>query len=186
MNNRKNILAISGSTRRKSANLAILTHIAALTASYWNVEIYTGIGNFPHFNPDLQPEEALPAVQELRSKIASADGVIICTPEYVFSLPGSLKNAIEWMVSTTVFSEKPVALITAAAGGEKAHESLVLIIKTLYAKVFQETNMLIQGAKGKINDQGEVTDEETLERLKSLIRSFREVLDGNTNKQQIS
>ena len=66
-----------------------------------------------------------------RKSIEEADAVLICTPEYVFSLPGILKNALEWTVSTTVFSDKPTALLTASSSGEKAHESLLLVMKTL-------------------------------------------------------
>jgi NAD(P)H-dependent FMN reductase len=98
--------------------------------------------------------------------------VLICTPEYVFSLPGALKNAIEWCVSTTVFSEKPVALITASASGIKAHESLQLILKTIYADVREETQTLIQGAKGKVGDDGEIKDPATAQQLKNLATAF--------------
>ncbi len=64
---------------------------------------------------DLDGENPPEAVLAFRKQIAAADGVLICTPEYVFTLPGSLKNALEWCVSTTIFSQKPTGLITASA-----------------------------------------------------------------------
>ncbi|WP_230470731.1 NADPH-dependent FMN reductase [Flavobacterium cheongpyeongense] len=84
-----------------------------------------------------------------RDKIIAAEGIIICTSEYVFSLPGSLKNALEWCVSTTIFSTKRVGLITASASGETVHEQLLLIMKTLEAKFQKERQLLIAGIRGK-------------------------------------
>ena len=69
---------------------------------------------------------------------------MICTPEYIFSLPSGLKNAIEWCVATTVFSEKPIGVITASADGQKGHEELQMIIKTVMARFTTETTLLIQ------------------------------------------
>lgn len=150
--------------------------IAGLSADVLDVEIYDQLAILPHFNPDLDREQPPAEVEKLRQKVQEADGVIICTPEYVFSLPGALKNAIEWMVSTTVFSEKPVALITAAAAGEKAHESLLLIMKTLYTQLGENSALLIQGVRSKVNAQGEITDEETSGKISVLLQSFLETL----------
>lgn len=169
---KKKVFAICGSTRAHSANLSIIQYVAGMIADHAEVEIYSGLAALPHFNPDLDKDRALEIVEELRTKIKNADGVIICTPEYVFSLPGALKNAIEWCVSTTVFSEKPVALITASAHGARAHESLQLVMKTIYAAVGDDTQLLIQGAKGKVNDRGEVTDIDTASKLKKLTAAF--------------
>lgn len=169
---KKKVLAICGSTRAQSANLSIIQYMAGIAAEELEVEIYTDLATLPHFNPDLDKDRAPEIVEALRSKIKNANGVIICTPEYVFSLPGALKNAVEWCVSTTIFSEKPVALITASASGAKAHESLQLVMRTIYADVRDETQLLIQGAKGKVNDRGEVIDVDTVLKLKKLVSAF--------------
>ena len=99
-------------------------------------------------------------------------------------MPGALKNAIEWCVSTTIFSEKPVALITASASGAKAHESLQLVMKTIYADLRQETQLLIQGAKGKVNDNGEITDNDTALKLKRLVSAFVDQM-SRTNSELV-
>lgn len=169
---KKKVFAICGSTRAQSANLSIIQYFAATTVNELEVEIYNNLAALPHFNPDLDKDKAPEIVEELRRKIKNADGVIICTPEYVFSLPGALKNAIEWCVSTTIFSEKPVALITASASGAKAHESLQLIMKTIYADLKEETQLVIQGAKGKINSRGEVIDITTALHIQRLADLF--------------
>jgi len=169
---KKKVFVICGSTRAHSANLSIIQYIANIIPDELELEIYNDLVALPHFNPDLDKDNAPEIVEELRSKIKSADGVLICTPEYVFSLPGVLKNAIEWCVSTTVFSEKPVALITASASGVKAHESLQLVMKTIYADVREETQLLIQGAKGKVGNEGKITDSITAQQLKNLAIAF--------------
>jgi NAD(P)H-dependent FMN reductase len=88
-----------------------------------------------------------------------------------------LKNALEWTVSTPVFYNKPVALITASGLGEKAHESLLLIMQTLQAKIGVHASLLIQGASSKVNKQAEITDPATLTDIGSLISSFLETMN---------
>jgi len=168
----KKVFAICGSTRAQSANLVIIDYVAAILSNEVEVEIYNDLSFLPHFNPDLDKDKAPQIVEALRDKIRSADGVLICTPEYVYSLPGALKNAIEWCVSTTIFSEKPVALITASASGAVAHESLQLVMKTLYADVRKETQLLVRGAKGKITSEGEISDTAVATQLKNLAVAF--------------
>lgn len=169
---RKNtVLAISGSTKKNSSNETILRTAAELVRHKVNVEFFDGVDKLPHFNPDLDGDPPA-VVQAFRNSIENADGVLICTPEYVFSLPGSLKNAIEWTVSTTVFSNKPIAIIVAAASGEKAFESLNLIMTTIEGRVDEGSKLLIKGAKGKIGSNGEIQDEQTLVRIRNVMESL--------------
>lgn len=166
------ILAITGSTRRNSSNFKILNYISNHLNSKFEVEIFEDIDQLPHFNPDLDNQNPPVEINSFRNKIINADGVIICTPEYVFSLPGSLKNALEWCVSTTIFSNKKTGLITASASGEMGHEQLLLIMKTLEARFDDTTQLLIQGVRGKVNEEGEIVSEETAEALQSFIKNF--------------
>jgi chromate reductase, NAD(P)H dehydrogenase (quinone) len=121
---------------------------------------------------DLLPD----SVKDFREKIEQADGVFISTPEYVFSVPGILKNALEWTVSTMVFHEKPTAIVTAASTGEAAHASIQLIIKTIGGIFDEKTAILIQTPKSKINKSGEITDSKTEELLNNLIENFKKNL----------
>ncbi len=179
MPQKKTILAISGSTKTTSTNAAILRAIKSRYQDELEVEILDDLTQLPYFNPDLDREPFPPAVVDLRKKIEEADGVLFCTPEYVFSLPGILKNAIEWTVSTTVFSNKPVAIITAATSGEKAHESLNLVMTTIMADVAPEARLLIQAPKTKLNGNGMVSDPATLSQIDNLVQA----LLSNINKQ---
>ena len=176
--NKKKIIAVSGSTRKNSSNFKILKFIFEHINNRYEVEIFEDLESIPHFNPDLDTENPPEEVTIFRNKILAADGVIICTPEYVFSLPGSLKNALEWCVSTTVFSNKKVGLITASASGEKGHEQLSLIMKTIEAKFDDKTQLLIQGIRGKLDDEGNIIDEKTLLNLREFIRNFEKHIEN--------
>ncbi|WP_294956813.1 NADPH-dependent FMN reductase [uncultured Flavobacterium sp.] len=167
------ILAISGSTRNNSSNFKILKYISNHLKSEFEVEIFEDLERLPHFNPDLDTDNPPQEITSFRNKIINADGVIICTPEYVFSLPGSLKNALEWCVSTTIFSNKKTGLITASASGEMGHEQLLLVMKTLEAKFDETTQLLIQGVRGKVNAEGEIVSEQTAKALQDFAENFK-------------
>jgi chromate reductase, NAD(P)H dehydrogenase (quinone) len=115
----------------------------------------------------------------LRNPIQNADGVIICTPEYVFSIPSGLKNAIEWCIATTIFTDKPCGLITASASGEKGHEELQLIMKTVMVKFTDETTLLIQGVKGKFDEQGNLIDNKIYKQLGNFIDAYINLINSN-------
>jgi chromate reductase len=129
------IIAICGSLRAQSSNLALLR---AATNLGIDVQIYDGLGSLPHFNPDDDVEGATPppAVTELRTLLAEADGILISSPEYAHGVPGSLKNALDWLVSDGALVDKPVALINASPiGGEFARDSLVETLRTMNWRV---------------------------------------------------
>ncbi|MBS1662511.1 MAG: NAD(P)H-dependent oxidoreductase [Bacteroidetes bacterium] len=169
------ILALSGSTRQTSVNKAILDFIASAYPSL-TIENYD-LTLLPHFNPDLADDSSLPpSARDFITAIQNAAGVIICTPEYVFSLPGIIKNAIEWAVATTVFQDKPTALIVASLSGTKAFESLDLVMTTVGAKMTPPTKLLITGAYSKLNKATGALDEHTVAQLRDLIKNFTNLL----------
>jgi chromate reductase, NAD(P)H dehydrogenase (quinone) len=177
MKTRKKILAIIGSTRENSSSLKLVKKLAAMTIETFDFLFFEAIAGLPHFNPDLETENPPSQIIDFRNQISNSDAVIICTPEYVFSLPGSLKNALEWCVSTTLFSQKPVGLITASASGEKGHEELKLIMKTVGARFNDDTTLLVKGIKGRFDDRGTLTDFETLNRLNEFLNAFTKLLN---------
>ncbi|PXX22208.1 NADPH-dependent FMN reductase [Arenibacter sp. ARW7G5Y1] len=179
----KNIIGICGSASRNSANLSILKWISELDKVNFNLEIVNDLTELPHFKTELTDKNVPEQIIDFRNKIENADGIIICTPEYVFSIPSGLKNMIEWCVSTTVLSNKPIGLITASASGEKAHEELKLIMETVQTKFTDETTLLIQGIKGKVGKNGKISDKKTEAELKKFVESFEkwtEMLTANT------
>lgn len=179
MTKKKNIFVVIGSASGNSTNHKLIDNFHHLTARFFNLKIYSDLKNLPHFDPELSTGNPPKKVAEFRQAVNDADGILICTPEYVFSIPSGLKNAIEWCVSTTVFSNKPTGLITASAQGLKAHEELQLIMKTVMTKFSDDTTLLIQGIKGKINEKGKITDNQTTTDLVKFIDAYKTLIENS-------
>ena len=178
---KKNIFAIIGSASENSSNLRLVNKIAALTQEHFRITIFDSLALLPHFNAELSIEHTPQIILDFRETILKADGILICTPEYVFSIPSRLKNAIEWCVATTVFSQKPLGIITASANGQKGHDELKLIMKTVEANFTETTTLLIPGIKSKIDVEGKILDKQTHEKLSGFIESFKELVANATN-----
>lgn len=167
-----NILAICGSTRAQSTNLSLIKAIKHLFLEQLEIEIYSGLSELPHFNPDLNDTKE---VSLFKDKIKAASGVLICTPEYAMGVPGSLKNALDWTVASMEFSQKPVLLITASSSGEKAHTSLLETLKVIEAIIPEECQLLISYAKTKIKND-EITDDITHSKVVAAVNAFTSLL----------
>ena len=176
MSGRKKILAISGSTRERSINLNLIKAIEELSADQFEIKIFNGLSGIPHFNPDLDTDNPPEAVRGFRMRLAEAEGILICTPEYAMGVPGTLKNAIDWTVSSCEFSHKPVALITASSVGQKGHLSLLETLRIIESDIPDDSQLLISFVKTKVNSEGKITDPETEAKVKKLIASFVETI----------
>lgn len=97
------LLALSGSLRARSSNGALLEAAALLAPAGMRIEPFAGIGALPHFNPDLEAGALPDAVRALRERVGAADGLLISCPEYARGIPGSFKNALDWLVGGPEF-----------------------------------------------------------------------------------
>ncbi len=170
-----NILGISGSLRATSSNTAILQAIASLIPKEIDFAIYDGLNDLPHYSPDIDDEKSPVSVVRFRELLKAADGVVISTPEYAYGMPGVLKNALDWTVSSGDFSEKPVVAISASPswlGGDKALASLLVTLRAMNSKVVEEGSFAIPTIRKKMNGKGEVVDSETLKKLQSSLNSL--------------
>jgi chromate reductase len=177
----KKVLAISGSTRKSSTNLNLIKAIIALASDQLDIKIFEGLSDLPHFNPDLDTNHPPNNVADFRQQLNQADGILICTPEYAMGVPGTLKNAIDWTVSSMEFAHKPVALITASSSGQKGHASLLETLKIIESDIPEDSQLLISFIKTKINAEGKIIDLETLEQVEKLIASFIKTIDKGIN-----
>lgn len=107
------ILAVSGSLRAASSNSLLLQAAARLAPTGCSVEFFHSLGDLPHFNPDIE-HDSHPAITLWRNAVANADALLFSTPEYAHSIPGSLKNALDWLVGGTEIVGKPVAILNAS------------------------------------------------------------------------
>jgi chromate reductase len=113
------ILAIAGSLRRDSHNARLLRHLAERAPAGVEVEIWDGLRSVPPYDEDLDVQPAPPAVAKLRQAVADADGLLFATPEYNSSIPGVLKNAVDWVSrprDSTPFQNQPAAVVGASTG----------------------------------------------------------------------
>jgi NAD(P)H-dependent FMN reductase len=171
MKSSKKILVICGSTRGNSANHRLIKAIVNLFAGRLDINIFEGIAKIPHFNPDLDNENPPAAVSDFRRQLTEADGILICTPEYAMGVPGTLKNAIDWTVSSMEFSHKPVALITASTSGQKAHQSLLETLKVIESNITEDTELIIPFIKTKLKDDT-IIDQQVSEKVITLVESL--------------
>jgi len=177
MTSLKKVLAICGSTRVQSSNLHLINAIAGLNKDRLEFSVYNNLALLPHFNPDLDTIDMVPEpVRRFREQIKSHDGILICTPEYAHGVPGSLKNAIDWIVSQSGFSGKPVVLITASTDGRSAHSSLLETLRVIEAPAIDKLQLLISFIKTKVNAQ-QITDPETRIAIDKLMDAFMSRMD---------
>lgn len=153
------VFAMSGSLREGSANTEILNLLKPLLPKNSELILYSGIGKLPHYNPDFDQDNEPAAVKEMRGMIARSNMVIISTPEYAHGIPGSLKNALDWLVSTTVLDKKPIGLIFGSASLSLfAQDALVEVLKTMNGNVIPDAVINIDGIRAKIEDNS-ITEE---------------------------
>jgi NAD(P)H-dependent FMN reductase len=132
------ILAVCGSLRAKSTNAALLRACSLLAPEGMRVNVHDGIAALPHFNADLDTESPPAAVVAWRSCVAAADGLIIASPEYARGVPGTLKNALDWLAGSSDIVAKPTVLLSGSARSTHAQESLAVILKTISANLIAE------------------------------------------------
>lgn len=169
----KKILAISGSLRSQSFNTSLTKALSVLVSEGVSVD-HADISALPLFNSDL--ESAFPeAAQTLKNQIESADAIVFTTPEYNRSIPGVLKNAIDWASrpwGKNSFAGKPVLVMGASVGPiatAVAQQDLKKVMLYLDAKVVGQPELYIGTAQEKFNEAGELTDENTKEHIKKAL-----------------
>jgi NAD(P)H-dependent FMN reductase len=127
------ILGVCGSLQARSGNLALLQAAAASMPPGVEFELFDGIRDLPHFNPDIEATGVPESVTRWRLALAASDAVFIATPEYGFSLPGALKNAIDWVIGSGELERKVVAITAAVAGPGRGRRGLNALRDTLSA-----------------------------------------------------
>jgi NAD(P)H-dependent FMN reductase len=166
------ILAISGSLRAVSSNSAVLRAIRMLAPRDIEVTIFAGLGELPHFNPDLDGDQPPEPVQHFRAQVVAADGLLISSPEYARGVPGSLKNGLDWLVGALDFQGKPVALINTSPRAIHAYTSLKTTLETMAACFIPEASVIVPLLGKTLDAEGIAADPECAAILREAIDAF--------------
>jgi len=172
------LLAISGSLRRSSTNTALLGAASLLAPEGMTIELYDGLAGLPHFNPDLDIEPLPVSVADLRARVGAADGLLFSSPEYARGVPGSLKNALDWLVSSDVFPGKPVAFLHASERGVVSQAALRLILETMSARPIDEASITVP-LLGTQTDARAITEDVAMaEKIRGALQALASALKG--------
>jgi NAD(P)H-dependent FMN reductase len=172
MDQKKKVAAICGSTKSNSLNLSLIKAIAELSTPDFEFHIISNIDEIPHFNPDLDNDSPPEPVVNFRKQLKEADAILICTPEYAMGVPGTLKNAIDWTVSSCEFSHKPTALITASSQGMKGHAALLETLRIIEANITDKTQLIISFVKTKVSPEGKIMDDSTKKQVLEVMKNL--------------
>jgi chromate reductase, NAD(P)H dehydrogenase (quinone) len=173
-----NVLAISGSLRAESYNTALLRAAAEVAPEGVEIELFDGLAALPGYDPDRDDEQVAAAVQNLRERVAEADALLISTPEYNGSVPGQLKNAIDWTSRPhgpeAALHGKAVAVIGASPsdyGAMWAQQDLRRVLGIAGARVL-EVDLPVGRVHERLGAAGELTDEDTVEQLSDVVATL--------------
>lgn len=176
MNNKIKILGFAGSLRKGSYNKALLRAALELLPEDASLDIFD-LEGIPPYNQDL--DDSMPErVKEFKKKIRAADAILIVTPEYNYSIPGVLKNAIDWASrppGNNSWDGKPVAIMSASIGmlgGARAQYHLRQIF--VYINMFPviRPEVIVPFVQDKVDQNGRVTDEKTRRKIRELLESL--------------
>jgi len=146
------VLAISGSLRSVSSNAKVLRVASALAREDISILIYSGLSTIPPFNPDLDVEPAPLAVADLRIRLRECDAVLISSPEYAHGIPGVLKNALDWTVSSGELYGKPVVLFNTSPRATFAQAALTETLTVMGARLISKLCISMPMAAGEVDE----------------------------------
>jgi chromate reductase, NAD(P)H dehydrogenase (quinone) len=184
-----NILSICGSLRKGSYNRMLLNLLPGLAPAGMSIKEAPSFAAFPLYNADIQNSTGFPAmVNTLADAIRAADGVIFCTPEYNFSLPGGLKNAIDWVsrLPNQPFAGKPIAIQSVSPGplgGGRVQYDLRRMMVFLDAPTLNKPEVFIGGCASKFDDKtGELKDDATRNFIKQQLEALAKFIERHGAK----
>lgn len=178
MKRKLKLLGLCGSLRARSSNRAMLLAYARVCADVAELTIYDGLGYLPHFNPDEDGDVVAQSVGALRARIAESDAIVVSTPEYAHGLPGTLKNALDWLVSDPAFAGKAVVLVSAERGSTWAIDSLREILRTMSANVVTDASVALRLASNTLDVDQILARPDLADRLRQSVDALLTAVAG--------
>jgi chromate reductase, NAD(P)H dehydrogenase (quinone) len=184
-----NVITICGSLRKGSYNRMVMNLLPSWAPANLKISEAPPFSEFPLYNADVQNSSGFPApVQTLADAIRAADGVIFVSPEYNYSIPGGLKNAIDWVsrLPNQPFANKPVVMISASAGilgGGRMQYDLRRCMIFLDALTMNKPEVFIGGAMQKFDEKtGQLKDEQAAGFIKQQLAAFAKFIEQHGGK----
>ncbi len=168
------ILAISGSLRSSSSSTSIVNAAALVAPAGVTVTVYEGLDKLPHFNPDLDREGDVPPqpVAELRRLVGESDALLISSPEYAHGIPGTLKNALDWLVSSLEFPGIAVSVINPSAHSFHGNESLTEVLRTMSAQFPDDASARVVLPRRSMSEDDIAADPVLAGRIRGIIAAL--------------
>jgi chromate reductase len=171
------VLALGGSLRRNSFNHRVVQAVPTLAPKSLQISVYDELASVPLFNEDLEMPRAPPGVERLRSAVASAEGMLIATPEYNQSLPGVVKNMVDWLArgEPVVIEDKPIGIlgVTPGAWGTRIAQSQLRHALTACGAIVMPAPQLYLRSAGELFDaDGRLIDTRTVDSLAEFLAAF--------------
>lgn len=164
------VLALSGSLRTASINTALLHAAARLAPNDMEVSVLVGLGRLPLFNPD--DEDDPPAlVHDFRARVAAADALLIASPEYAHGVTGTIKNALDWLVSFEPFAYMPIAVLNASPRAHHADDALRETLRTMAAEIIEPASITLPLLGAHLDEDGMCT-------APAIAKAIRDSLDA--------
>lgn len=184
------VLAIPGSLRKGSFNRSLLQAAKELAPPGMSIEIYSGLREIPPYDDDVHESGDPAVVRALKASVAAADGLLIATPEYNYSMPGVLKNAIDWVSRPeNPMDGKPTAIIGASPGNfGSVRAQMALRQSFLFTnnKVMSRPELLVFGANKRFSESGELTDRDTRKLLQEFLEAFNQWIATNSSSPRLA
>jgi NAD(P)H-dependent FMN reductase len=175
-----NVVTLLGSLREGSYNAMVARAAIELAPSGMAVTPLASIGEFPLYDADIQARGFPAPVEAMGRRIRDSDGVLIVSPEYNYSIPGGLKNAIDWLSRPSediarVFHDRPVAVLGATPGGlgtALAQNAWLPVLRTLRMRPWFQGRLMVSGAHKLVDEHGRLTDERTRSQVADFVAGF--------------
>ncbi|MGB3789508.1 MAG: NADPH-dependent FMN reductase [Phormidesmis sp.] len=174
------IVALPGSLRTGSSNVSFIRALVKLAPSQIEMTICEELGMLPLFSPDIDIAPPPKPVARLRSMIESADAVIICTPEYAYGMPGTLKNALDWLVSSAQLYKKPTAALSTSPsdrGGDRALAWLQQTLSALDAEVPRKASFPVPYIKTVLTEEEGIEDSRLINQIGEMFVELSSILN---------
>jgi len=166
-------LALCGSLRAASINARLLRAAARLAPPGVALVVHPPLGDLPLFDPDLETGSAAPPVARLRAAVAGADALVIASPEYAHGVTGTIKNALDWLVSFEPFVHKPVAVLNASPRAHHADDALRETLRTMSARVIEDACVAIPLLGAGLDEDGMVATPEVAGAIVRALQALR-------------